>query len=182
VQLKLKNMCLPAFLPAVEDVVALLRTGQANRRVGETNMNERSSRSHRYVGKEACCASCAGGACCAFFIVSNALQHSRTVAVAQRLFPSGLCVHLACPTHRLFPSAYGRPRPPCLLQRVHLPAAEQDCGPVRHLPHPQQPAALGGPGRCVALHCRRTWQVRCVALSVDAVGVFPVRPVCRLRA
>lgn len=32
---------------AVEDVVALLRMGQANRRVGETNMNERSSRSHR---------------------------------------------------------------------------------------------------------------------------------------
>lgn len=30
----------------VEDVVALLHTGQANRRVGETNMNERSSRSH----------------------------------------------------------------------------------------------------------------------------------------
>ncbi|KAL4447507.1 hypothetical protein ABPG75_004726 [Micractinium tetrahymenae] len=30
----------------VEDVVALLRTGQANRRVAETNTNERSSRSH----------------------------------------------------------------------------------------------------------------------------------------
>lgn len=28
--------------------MALLRTGQANRRVGETNMNERSSRSHRW--------------------------------------------------------------------------------------------------------------------------------------
>ena len=30
----------------MEDVVGLLRVGQANRRVGETNMNERSSRSH----------------------------------------------------------------------------------------------------------------------------------------
>ncbi|PRW34071.1 phragmoplast orienting kinesin 2 [Chlorella sorokiniana] len=30
----------------VEDVVQLLRMGQANRRTGETNMNERSSRSH----------------------------------------------------------------------------------------------------------------------------------------
>lgn len=31
----------------MDDIVGLLRTGQANRRVGETNMNERSSRSHR---------------------------------------------------------------------------------------------------------------------------------------
>ena len=35
------------LLRAVEDVVALLRLGQSNRRTGETNMNERSSRSHR---------------------------------------------------------------------------------------------------------------------------------------
>ena len=36
----------------MEDVVALLRLGQSNRRTGETNMNERSSRSHRWAGEE----------------------------------------------------------------------------------------------------------------------------------
>ena len=76
--------------------MALLRTGQANRRVGETNMNERSSRSHRWVGKGACCALCAEGACCACFGVSNVLQHSRTEVVIPGACPHAAPV-LTCP-------------------------------------------------------------------------------------
>lgn len=73
----------PAALQiAVEDVVQLLRMGQANRRTGETNMNERSSRSHRCVvamnaahgSSQLVRADCEGAKC-------KRLGHARAVAV-----------------------------------------------------------------------------------------------------
>ena len=47
---------------SMEDVLALLETGQRNRSVGCTNMNEHSSRSHMILSIHTCNTNCVTGA------------------------------------------------------------------------------------------------------------------------
>lgn len=86
--MRLPCMLRPLPCCAVEDVVALLRLGQSNRRTGETNMNERSSRSHRWAGDDELVltrgAACYGRrACTAGQLLSDGCRHAAVLATHQ---------------------------------------------------------------------------------------------------
>lgn len=134
----------PACQPAaVGDVVALLRRGQANRRVAETNTNERSSRSYRRGQAWArwgvmlqCSPSCTVTA------VATALLHCCNCSAALHTpTPFMPALHGSLAAHATCMLSLGTRVAPPALQRVHLLAAEQGGGRQRRADHQARPAA-----------------------------------------